>query len=210
MQVFAVYGQDNDSYAFREYPPLTNSHRIHQKLIPDMSGTCHPGVRRCEFCSELAAKWDEPLPGLVVKNRRYDISITYDGVELVSQLCKSACEASGLSGLVIRPLPDDPDFFAIRASRAIPFDSERRGTRFIKPCPASGRHESVVGATPAFLKTGTAVGGQEFVRTDLEFGSYDGKHPLLICGEVAANALCPRKLKGQGLIPVEASRSSRL
>jgi hypothetical protein len=210
MRAFVLYGQDNESYAFRDYPLLSTHRNIHQEIIPDMSGTSRHEIARCHICGELTAKWDEPLLGLVVKNRRYDISITYDGIELVSQLFKSAYESSGLSGLVFRPLPDEPDFFAIRASRAIQFDSERRKTRFIKPCPICGLYESVVGATPAFLKPGTAVEGREFVRTDLEFGSNDGKHPLLICGEAAAKALCQRQLKGLDLIPIENNMSSQI
>ena len=159
MCVSLVDGQDNDSYAFRNYPPLNNYQRIHQKLTPDMS-------------------------------------ITYDGVLIASQRFKSIYDANHRLGLIFHQLPVDGDFFAIHALKVVEFDAERRKTRFINPCPRCGRFESVIGATPVFLKRGSKIEGLEFVRTNLEFGSADGKHPLLICGQVAADILSCAKLKG--------------
>lgn len=200
-----VYCADNDSYAFRKYPRLTEIQRIHQALVPDMSGASHTEVRRCDVCGELTSKWDELLSHLIIRKRKYDISITYDGVLVVSQRFKSIYEASGLAGLVFRQLPNDPEYFAVTAERVVEFDAERRQTRFIKRCSHCGHYESVVGATPVFLKSGSIVGDSEFVRTDLEFGSGDGKHPLLICGHQAADALSDAKLKGLDLLPIAES-----
>ncbi|MBL8821905.1 MAG: hypothetical protein JNJ77_04900 [Planctomycetia bacterium] len=203
MGIFRTSLQYNDTYAFRDYPPLTENQRTHQELVPDVSGASHPGIHRCEICGELTSKWEEPLLGLVIKKRKYDISITYDGVLIISQKFKSACSDNNLSGLVFRQLSNDADFFAVQASKTVEFDAERRKTRFIQPCNQCGRYESVVGATPVFLKAGTEIDGREFVRTDLEFGSGDQKHPILICGEVAAKALSNANLKGLDLIPIK-------
>jgi hypothetical protein len=62
--VFRVSLQHNDSYAFRAYPPLTEYQRVHQELVPDMSGATLPRAHRCETCGELTQKWEEPLLGL--------------------------------------------------------------------------------------------------------------------------------------------------
>ena len=196
MCVSLVDGQDNDSYAFRNYPPLNNYQRIHQKLTPDMSGAIYQVVHRCESCGELTSKWNEPLINLFIKKRRFDISITYDGVLIASQRFKTIYDANHLLGLIFHQLPVDGEFFAIHALKVVEFDAERRKTRFINPCPRCGRFESVIGATPVFLKRGSKIEGLEFVRTNLEFGSADGKHPLLICGQVAADILSCAKLKG--------------
>ena len=203
MNYFCIDGQDNDSYAFRDYPVLTENQKVHQGLVADMSNASHQGIHRCGKCNELTSKWDEPLSGLVIKKRKYDISMTYDGMLIVSEMFKSVYTSNILSGLIFRQLPDDPRFFAVNAVRAVEFDAERRRTRFIKPCAECGRYESVVGATPVFLKAGSNVKGPEFVRTDLEFGSGDEKHPILICGQVAAKALFDAKLKGMDLIPID-------
>ena len=208
MSIFRFWLQFNDSYAFRAYPSLTENQRIHQGIIPDMTGESRRGLRRCESCGELLAKWDEHLAGLVVKKRKYDIGITYDGIVVVSQRFISAYESSHLYGLVFRQLPDDPEFFAVQATRIVEFDAPRRGTRFVKQCPTCGRYESIVGATPVYLKNGQSVAGDEFVRTDLEFGSNDEKNPLLLCGKVAEESMLKFKLKGVGLCPLAESVST--
>jgi hypothetical protein len=202
MTAFRASLQHNDSYAFREYPPLTDYQRIHQEILPDMSGESRPGLRRCDGCGELLNKWDEPLTGLVVKNRKYDIGTTYDGVTIVSKRFNEAYEAANLSGLDFLQLPDDSEFFVIRPVREIAFEAERSQTRFINQCSLCERFESVV--TPYdYLKANSQIGYREFVRTDLEFGSGDEKHPLLLCGEFAANALNAAKLNGLDLIEIE-------
>jgi hypothetical protein len=204
MRAFVIHGQDNDSYAFRAYPRDKAYLPVHQTLVPDMSGVSHPHVKRCETCGELTSKWDETLLGLVIKKRKWDISTTYDGVTIATHRFKSIYHSHDLSGLVFRQLPDDRDFFAINALKVVEFDAERRMTRFINPCPQCGHYESVVGATPVFLKEGSDFEPKEFVRTDLEFGSIDEKHPLLICGEFAAKTLSDAKLKGLDLSPIDA------
>jgi hypothetical protein len=203
MALFWFSLQNNDSYAFRKYPRLTEYQQVHQGLVPDLSGATHAGLQRCQVCGELLHKWDEPLAGLVVKKRRYDIGITYDGVEVVSRRFKSVYEETALAGLVFRQLPNDPEFFSIRASRAVVFDAARRGTSFENACPVCGRFESVIGATPPFLEAGTEVGEREFVRTDLEFASNDEKSPLLICGGFAAQSLSAAKLRGLDLVAIK-------
>jgi hypothetical protein len=200
---FLLYGQDNDTYAFREHPVLTANQQVHQFLVPDMSGASRSGTDRCSACGELLSKWREPLAGIAIKKRKYDLSITYDGLTIASELFRSVCETNDLTGLEFRQLPDDTRFFAVHATRAVEFDAVRRKTRFIKPCQQCGRYESVVGATPVYLKAGSTVGEREFVRTDLEFGSNDEKHPLLLCGFVAAEALNEAKLTGLDLMPIE-------
>jgi hypothetical protein len=199
MDGFRFSLQWNDSYAFRDYPSLTEYQRFHQQILPAMSGHSRPGVRRCEKCGDLLSKWEESLSGLMLKVRQYDISVTYDGIVVVSHALKSAYDQACLAGLVFRPLPSDSAFFDIMPSRVVYFDAERRKTRFSKPCSTCGHYESVNGGTPVFLKSGSALGRGEFVRTDLEFGNLDGKHPLILCDVEAGMALREFKLKGLDL-----------
>ncbi len=210
MRFFYVSEQDNESYAFRDQPVLTNHQQVYQKLIPDMSGASKQEIHRCDTCGGLVSKWDEPLLSLKIKKRKYDISITYDGVLVVSDKFKSVCEANHISGLKFRPLQSEDRFFAAYAVRSVEFDSNRRKTRFLKLCTQCGNYESVIGATPVFLIPGTKVGDNEFVRTNLEFGSGDGKSPVLICGETAAMALNCGHLKGLNLVPIKENVFSQI
>jgi len=202
---YDVCCQDNDSYAFRDRPGIredTPWYELHQSIAPNMSGAPRRGVKRCAVCGELLDKWNERLTGLRIKKRCYDISCTYDGIDVVSRRFKEVYEASGLEGLLFIQLPDDPDCFQIQATHRVAFDAERRKTRFIKQCPKCGHFESVVGATPVYLKTGQTIPDRGFVWTDLEFGSDDGKSPILLCGVTAGRVLEEANLSGLDLAEV--------
>lgn len=196
--------QFNDSYAFRGRPVesrLGQASEIEQTLIPSMTGKPFAGVRRCAQCGDLLSKWSESLAGLVLARRRYDLSITYDGIVIASHRFRSLCQDSGLTGLQFKPLPDDPDFVHVVATIIVPFDSVRRGTRFIRQCAVCGMYESVVGATPVYLQQGASVPDAGFARSDLEFGSDDEKHPLLLCGATACAVIAASDVEGVDLIP---------
>lgn len=208
VSIFRISLQHNDTYAFRQRPVITRNQEVYQDIVPDMSGSFVGGASRCEWCEELLSKWDESLRGVVIKQRKHDLSVTYDGVLIASERFVAAYTANGLSGMVFRRLPDDSCFFAVRAIRAIEFDSVRRKTRFIDRCQYCGNYESVVGAVPVFLRAGSEVGEREVVRTDLVFGSGDEKHPLLICGSSAASIIASASLKGVDLIPIEEDGGS--
>jgi hypothetical protein len=197
---FSVH--DNDSYAFRVYPRLTQYQKVHQTIIPDMSGESRQDVRRCPECGELLNKWNEVLKGLKIKRRRLDISCTYDGVDVVSARFKQVYESNALTGLRFIPLLDDPEFTQIQATAVVEFDAIKRGTRFEKKCPVCGRFAVVVGATPVCLEEGSVIPERGFVWTDLEFGSDDGKSPLLLCGISAGQVLTNAKLNGLDLVEI--------
>ena len=59
-----------------------------------------------------------------------------------------------------------------------------------------------------YLQGGNEIDEREFVCTDLAFGSGDEKHPLLICGGVAANSLSVARLRGIDLVAIEGSENS--
>ncbi|MFV0445924.1 MAG: hypothetical protein ACK5Q5_20285, partial [Planctomycetaceae bacterium] len=161
-----------------------------------MSGDFSVGAKRCSQCGELIDKWNDSLDSLVIRKRKLDIGCTYDGITVVSCRFKSVCDTGYLLGLTFRQLPDDPEFFAVWPSRVVDFDADRRGTRFITQCSQCGSFESVVGATPVYLKPGWSIGVDEFARTNLEFGSADEKHPVILCGQRVATVLTAANLKG--------------
>lgn len=194
----------NDSYAFKGYPKLTGNQKIYQNLVPDFSGPDRSGIQRCEVCDELFSKWEIPLTGVAIKNHKYDLSVTYDGLMVVSEKFISVYTKGNLIGLGFRQLPEDPSFYAIHTMNRVEFDAEKRKTRFINPCKECGRYESVIGATPICLKASATIQAREFVFTDLEFGSGDEKCPLLICGPEAAEVILNSKLNGLNLFPIEA------
>ena len=154
-------------------------------------------VRRCKDCGQLTAKWKESLVGLKVRKRRNaDISVTYDGVVVVSHRFKQVCEQNKLTGAVFLPLPSDPSFFRITSVKIVKFDPVPAKTEFENLCPTCGQYESVTRTKPLTLKKRSVVPDMGFARTDLEFASDDEKHPLLLCGVSAGKMLKEAGLRG--------------
>ncbi len=161
-------------------------------------------VKRCPSCGALTQKWQETLAQDAVSKRlKADVSGSYDGVLVVSQRFRETYIAGGLTGLVFTEV--GPTHWAVLPERTVMFDSKTRGTRFESRCSSCGIYAEVAGATPAFLRANEVIGPDEFVRTDIEFGSGDEQHPLIICGERAAEELRKAALKGLELDVVRAA-----
>jgi hypothetical protein len=179
MEGYKIAGHDNDSYAFYK----------------------RTDVKRCPVCNALIDKWSENLSGLIIKNlRRSDISATYDGVLVVSARFKDVCEQSDINGTVFLQLPDDPTFFRLDSENIVAFNSIHAKTRFIKQCNLCKIYESVVGTNPFKLMQGQTIKEKGFSKTDLEFGSLDEKHPIIICDNKAGEILKKARLKGLELL----------
>ncbi len=85
-----------------------------------------------------------------------------------------------------------------------PFDAERRGTTFEKPCPACGAFYDVLGVTPPYLRGVTEPILEGLFRTDLEFGSGPIQHPLIVAGMETYAEMQAKKFKKFSGEPVEA------
>jgi hypothetical protein len=157
----------------------------------------HPACPTCGLAT--AREWVDPafrLTGL-----RRDASYTYDGYFVVSDRFVAVV---GQRAATFVDLPAEPGFFAVVPQVAVEFDSERRGTRFEDLCSACGRHGSVAGATPAFLLLAEPL-PDAIARTDVEFGSGDERHPLLLVSPDLASRLVAAALTGVELSPVAPS-----
>lgn len=196
MNVHVLFGADNDSYAFQHYPCLSETESVHQQIVPKFENRNLSEWPRYSACGELLEKNVGLVEDAHVSNVLFDVSSTYDGIEIVSERFKIVCEKNKLKGLVFTSLNNHELLYAIRAIRIVQFDTERRATRFGKYCESCRQYSSVAGATPAYLKKGESIDDMEFVRTDIEFGSGDEKSPLLLCGESARQVLLASDLRG--------------
>ena len=156
-------------------------------------------VKRCSVCSALLDKWKEDLTVVPIKRApKYDVSYSNSGIYVVTNRFRVCVEENAITGLEFTPL--QAGLFSIRPKVSVPFDAARRGTRFLKQCRVCGQYESVVRASPVFLAANAIVPERGFVKTDLEFGSSDEKHPLVLCGGEAAKVLMSANLKGLTLV----------
>ena len=195
-RIFSLTPHSNESYAFGDAPSLSSNQKAHQFLVPARAAADRPQVRRCRACGNILDKWRTSLAGLKVKKRNLDCGGTYDGVLVVSTRFKNWYDSHGFTGLEFRSLPDDSEFYAIRAMRTVSVDAGRRQVKFIGFCDTCERHAEVIGGYPVLLTPGQITGDTEFVATDLEFASYDEKSPILLCGQRVAKAIRKARLKG--------------
>lgn len=173
MKLHVVHGYHNDLYAFYG----------------------RTDVPRCSACGGLIDKWNIKLLQIEVPvSLRKDVSMTYDGVTIVSARFVQVVTENMLRGLQFHAIGGG--FSVLLATRRVTFDSVSRSTKFENKCSECGQYMAVAGASPAFLYPPVAIAPDEFVWTDVEFGSGDEKRPLLICGDAAGTVLRRARLKG--------------
>lgn len=149
-------------------------------------GAPHPAT--CPTCGRKTDP-DYVNPKFKAKRRTWDIGTTYDGYDIVSKGFRDFCRKQGWKGMHFHPLPADKEFFVLRLSQIIPFDAERRGTRFEDLCPTCGEFYNVIGADPVCLRDVTEPIQEGFFRSDLEFASGPEQSPLILVGIDTAERL---------------------
>ena len=154
-----------------------------------------PDVERCPRCGYVLDR-NYVSHSLRVRDRRWDFGFTYDNVPIVSRRFSDYCAGLNLPGLELIPLPADQGFVVFQPIVTVPFDAERRKTRFENRCDACEEFESVVGATPAFLRLANLPHDDGVFRTDLEFGSGDERQPLIIASPSVASRLRDESFNG--------------
>ena len=145
---------------------------------PDNDSYMYQGWKEADRCPVCEAVLDHTTlnPAFVLNRDAYDVSYTYDGACIVSEVVQRIL--SPYPGVDLRPLPHNPGFHLLNVDNVIDFDVERRTTRFERFCPGCQRFRSVAGGKPAFLRAATLPDG--VYRTDVEFGTDDERHPLVI------------------------------
>lgn len=143
--------------------------------------TPYPTCRTCGFATYR--DWIDPQ--FALSRRDYDASYAYDGYFIVSErFCNLVLSRGGRC----IALPSVPGFYALRADETVRFDAVRRKVRFSDLCPECGQSRSVIGGPPVFLVDPQPL-PDRLVRSDIEFGSGDEKHPLLMTGSNLATEL---------------------
>ncbi|ANI90691.1 hypothetical protein A9P82_08520 [Arachidicoccus ginsenosidimutans] len=115
------------------------------------------------------------------KKRKVNVSCTYDGFTIVSDVFKAFCEAEEYSGLEFITLPNSPGFYWFKINNVVEYDTVRRETRFINYSEECQGYEEIIGATPVCLKCNIPL-ANGFFRSDVCFGSYAGKSPIEMVG----------------------------
>jgi hypothetical protein len=124
-----------------------------------------------------------------------DASYTYDGYLIVSERFRSAVAGADVR---FHQLPSAPGFYSLIVENVVRFHAARRKTTFERRCLQCGRFFVVAGATPVFLKS-TGPLADKMYRTDVEFGTGDEQHPLIVVGPGLGEQLRVAGLEGVDL-----------
>lgn len=171
---YCLYGQDNDSWMLDDGKPSDGL--------------------RCPKCG-LLTDFNYSNPFYKLKKSTYDYSHPYDIGIIVSTKFKEFCVRENYSNIEFKELERSPGFFQFYAKRILKVDAQRSGTTFSKYCDVCKNYEEVIGSNPLYLQTNSKV-DEGFYRTDLIFGSRNGKNPIIIIDPSLQQKLKREKLKG--------------
>ena len=166
------------------------------------NGAPHPAT--CAVCDR---KTDSEFinPRFRVSRRNWDSVVTGDGYYLVSSAFCDVARQYNWTDVEFVELPGDSDYFWLRPSRTVTFDSDRRGTRFEHRCAACKGWFDVVGAHPIMLRDIDHPLTAGLFRTDLAFGSGHGQCPLIIVGLQTAAQIKAARLRHVDLEPISST-----
>jgi hypothetical protein len=154
-----IYYYDNDSYMYR----------------PKQLGL----LNCCSLCNVPLAR--NVNPDFRLSKREYDISATYDGYFIVSNVFKEFCISNGFEGLNFYNLKFEADFcLLLDTDNVVYLDHERRGTKFDEYCQVCERYNSVAGGSPNFLKKSGQILLNTIYTSDILYGYKNSQHPLFI------------------------------
>jgi hypothetical protein len=170
---WSVVGEDNDSYMYSDAD----------------------NVPRCVSCG-LVSTDSYVNPGFVLRKKGYDLSSTYDGCDIASERFVTFLRQEQSRGVRIYELPSAPGFYRFAIDVIVPFDANRRGTRFVKPCSECQRFTQIAGAYPCFLINQQKPLVPGIYRTDQVFGSGNEQGPAIVLGYETGQRLKRMKLKG--------------
>jgi hypothetical protein len=176
---YSISGEDNDSYM------CASCDRVFAGMH---------GLRVCPTCN-YRTDFAYTSSTFRLSRHTFDLSYTYDGACIVSQRFRDFCVRHGFEALEFRSLPATPGFFHFLVHRTVAFDTETRGTRFERWCATCQCYESVVGATPAFLKTPEPL-PEGFFCSDVLFGSGNAKSALLLVGSGTKTQIEQERFRG--------------
>lgn len=155
----------------------------------------------CGTCLDYS--WHPQELSFSKKKALRDVSYTYDGRLIVSRKFKDFCTNQQYRGIQFHKVFHEPELYYLFPERILPFDSERRKTRFVNKCEICGGYESIVGADPTFLRCTAAVSDGIF-RSDLAFASGKEKFPVVIVGPETYGKMKAARLTGLIIEKIES------
>jgi hypothetical protein len=134
-------------------------------------------------------------PNFKLKNRRADISVTYDSFVIVSTRFKEFCIDNKYEGISFYDLANYKDRFFMEIFNIVPVNTTRREIDYYEYNSACNEYNEVIGAHPVCLVNKTPL-EKGFYQTDIEFGRGYAKSAIEIVDVETGKKLKAEKFKG--------------
>lgn len=128
----------------------------------------------CKLILNKRSLIEKHLSTYKIKRKKYHLSGSYDGFNVVSQEFKDLYNLSGWQGLVFYPIPKSKGFYLIECSQQVVINETKRPVEFESKCEECGLYMGVYGSVPLYIDADVLqkLKPNTFYRSNLEFG-YD-------------------------------------
>jgi hypothetical protein len=137
------------------------------------------------------------LPSYRIKRKKYHLSGSYDGFNVVSQNFKDLYDTSKWHVLIFYPIHKSSSFYLIECSEVVTVNQTERPVLFENKCNECNQYMGIYGSIPAYINSSEIqkMKPDTFYRSDLEFGhDFEQGYSLFASEEIVA------MLKATGLI----------
>lgn len=161
----------------------------------------HPNASTCKECGYIL-DFEYHNPFFKIKRKTFDFSHPYDIGHIVSLKFKEFCIRENYKGLLFKEFERQPNFFQLIVNNVVQFDTQKAKTEFGKRCKTCNNYEFTTGFEPPSLKNTSNPLDDGFYRTDILFGSYNRKNPIIVVGTETYQKLKREKMKGLIFDPI--------
>lgn len=159
MKYFELQFYDNDSYLLE----VSKGDRCKYVTCPT-----------CKLILNKRSLIEKHLSTYKIKRKKYHLSSSYDGFNVVSQEFKDLYENSDWQGLIFYSIPKSKGFYLIECFQQVVINRTKRPIEFENKCNECGLYMGIYGSVPPYIDVDVIqkLKSNTFYRSDLEFG-YD-------------------------------------
>lgn len=162
----------------------------------------------CSVCKMILDKRsliEKYLPTYTIKRKKYHLSGSYDGFNVVSQEFKDLYEISDWKGLIFYPIPKSKGFYLIECFQQVVINETKRPIEFESKCNECGLYIGVYGSVPSHIDVDVIqkLKSNTFYRSNLEFGyDFEQSYSLFASQEIIDKLIEHKLIVDNDLIEV--------
>ena len=190
MKYFELQFYDNDSYLLE----VSKGDRCKYVTCPT-----------CKLILNKRSLIEKHLSTYKIKRKKYHLSSSYDGFNVVSQEFKDLYENSDWQGLMFYSIPKSKGFYLIECFQQVVINRTKRPIEFENKCNECGLYMGIYGSVPPYIDVDVIqkLKLNTFYRSDLEFGyDFEQGYSLFACQEITDKLIEYKLITKKDLIEV--------